>query len=892
MQQIKFETDSVIDDRYKIISHLGEGGMGAVWKASDLRTDNSIVVLKFPLKYNDPEILERFSREASTMRALAGDCDNILDIQDIGSVAINQIDNVPYYVMRYQTGGALRDWKLPSDEQGNPIYTPESLNWVSGVATALDFLHQQPDAVFHRDVKPENILFNASGTPKLSDFGIVKSIKKATTSITRTGAAMGTVAYMPPEIWRGGKFSAASDQFSFASTVYEMLAGQRPYDGETPFAMLESLSRGHSKLSESLGISAPASQALDKALSHEPENRYESCGAFAKDFLQGLASAEFKKPSEMETGMHVNGIQSGSETGEIAGGQSVISGELNSGDSNSDGDLFVSPEPQKKLIKSPQPVVANESSKAPLLFAVAVVLAGLLGGGLYLSGMFSNSEAISQQQSAGAGSPTNLIRPASFQLAQNLFDGTDGETTNKSRAVAMLEELAKDGSLESQKRLGEIFSQGEYGDVDFKKAFDWLLMAAKQGDAESQMAVGASYSSGERGINRDLKEAIKWLRKSASQDFGPAQIMLGVHYSRGSGVDRDLGEAERWLERARSAGLAEAGDVLAKLKSEDVKELDWEQYKKSPLSLVEQHAELGFSGAQTELGFRASKSGDYKTALAWYRKAEKKNYMRALANIGAHYELGQGVPQSFQKSFEYYQRANDADPNYSNAQYKLGVAYASGNGVKKDEGEAVRWFRKAATQGDAQAQNSLGLMFDEGRGVVKNDREAVRWYRKAADQGDANAQHSLGFMYANGRGVEKDDRAAVRWYGKAAEQGKTFAQYNLGFMYANGRGVEKNDREAVRWYRKAAEQGYAVAQYNLGRRYDFGEGIGENDREAVRWYQKAAEQGYAKAQFNLGVMYANGEGVKKNEREAAGWYRKAAAQGNQKAKASLNRLKN
>ena len=86
---MNFEPNQLIDNRYKIIKKLDEGGMGAVWKATDSRTNNSIVVLKFPLEYNDSEILERFAREAGTMRALAGDCDNILDIQDIGSVAVS-----------------------------------------------------------------------------------------------------------------------------------------------------------------------------------------------------------------------------------------------------------------------------------------------------------------------------------------------------------------------------------------------------------------------------------------------------------------------------------------------------------------------------------------------------------------------------------------------------------------------------------------------------------------------------------------------------------------------------------------------------------------------------------------------------------------------------------
>ena len=95
---------------------------------------------------------------------------------------------------------------------------------------------------------------------------------------------------------------------------------------------------------------------------------------------------------------------------------------------------------------------------------------------------------------------------------------------------------------------------------------------------------------------------------------------------------------------------------------------------------------------------------------------------------------------------------------------------------------------------------------------AKDYPEALRWYRKAAEQGDARAQYNLGNMYRNGRGVKQDNHEAMRWYRKAAEQGEALAQSNLGVMYAEGRGVKRDDREAVRWYRKAAEQGHASAQ--------------------------------------------------------------------------------
>ena len=90
------------------------------------------------------------------------------------------------------------------------------------------------------------------------------------------------------------------------------------------------------------------------------------------------------------------------------------------------------------------------------------------------------------------------------------------------------------------------------------------------------------------------------------------------------------------------------------------------------------------------------------------------------------------------------------------AQFNLGVSYAAGRGVLKDEAEAARWYRLAAEQGDAKAQVNLGVIYANGWGVLKDEAEAARWYRLAAEQGDASAQFSLGFMHAAGEGVLKD----------------------------------------------------------------------------------------------------------------------------------------
>ena len=207
----------------------------------------------------------------------------------------------------------------------------------------------------------------------------------------------------------------------------------------------------------------------------------------------------------------------------------------------------------------------------------------------------------------------------------------------------------------------------------------------------------------------------------------------------------------------------------------------------------------------------------------------------------------------------------------------VGFAYFTGYGVTENAAEAVKWFRKAAEQGDATAQYNLGCCYANGEGVAKDPAEAVKWFLMGAEQGDTGSQCGLGWCYDNGAGVPKDSAEAVKWFLKAAEQGDATAQYNLGCCYANGAGVPKDSAEALKWFRKAAEQGNINAQNELARFYS--SGMSENLEEAAKWLRKAAEQDDAKAKGNLGLCYANGEGVTKDPVEAVKWFREGAEQG-------------
>jgi S1-C subfamily serine protease len=131
--------------------------------------------------------------------------------------------------------------------------------------------------------------------------------------------------------------------------------------------------------------------------------------------------------------------------------------------------------------------------------------------------------------------------------------------------------------------------------------------------------------------------------------------------------------------------------------------------------------------------------------------------------------------------------------------------------MTKDYAEAVKWFRRAAEQGDAFGQMSLAFCYGEGDGVARDCAEAANWYGRAAEQGNAAAQYNLGICYSEGQGVEKDYTQAAKWWLRAAQQGNLYAQVSLAFCYQDGSGVAQDDIEAYKWLSLAATQGNARA---------------------------------------------------------------------------------
>lgn len=146
-------------------------------------------------------------------------------------------------------------------------------------------------------------------------------------------------------------------------------------------------------------------------------------------------------------------------------------------------------------------------------------------------------------------------------------------------------------------------------------------------------------------------------------------------------------------------------------------------------------------------------------------------------------------------------------------------AQDQGNGFEAAQpaefANAPNEWRHMAEQGQAAAQYNLGIMYEYGRGVRQNDVEAAKWYRKASAQGMSIAQYKLGVMYDNGWGVPPSDTDAVRWYSDAAEQGHPLAQHDLAFMYAAGTGVAQDYVRAYMWLNVAVAHGNSLMVKHL-----------------------------------------------------------------------------
>ena len=263
----------------------------------------------------------------------------------------------------------------------------------------------------------------------------------------------------------------------------------------------------------------------------------------------------------------------------------------------------------------------------------------------------------------------------------------------------------------------------------------------------------------------------------------------------------------------------------------------------------------------------------YETALRHAREGDPAAQLEAgkllYDGVGVKRNRGEAA-RWFEKGFNGFKKK--AETGDADAIYQLALCYADGTGVFRDDHQAERLYRKAAELGHFLAPYCLGLRYDWHCGGERSDRaQALSWYRIGAERGDPRAQVRLAFCCETGSGCPQDLTRARMWYMKAAEQGDVSAMIHAADLLLDGRGGEKNVSEGLRLLRRAAEEeeGGQEALLRLGLFYFRGEDVPAEDRPradelAFQWLERAAAQSDGKAYAPLGRLYLEGRGMEKD----------------------------
>jgi serine/threonine protein kinase len=218
----RLRVQRALRDRYRLGDELGRGAMGIVFRATDLKSGDDVALKVLLPAVDEPQAVDRFTREMELAQALRHD--NIVTVLDAGNA-----DGLPYYAMTFVGGGTMRERMAAAGR----LTAAEAATVGAQTAAALAFAHARD--IVHRDIKPENLLRDGDRIV-VADFGVGKALSApGASSLTGTGFTVGTPTYMSPEQAAGDRqLDGRSDLYSLGVVLYEMLAGEVPFNGRTP----------------------------------------------------------------------------------------------------------------------------------------------------------------------------------------------------------------------------------------------------------------------------------------------------------------------------------------------------------------------------------------------------------------------------------------------------------------------------------------------------------------------------------------------------------------------------------------------------------------------------------------------------------------------------------
>ncbi len=279
-QNVVLQEGDLLGGRYEILALLGEGGMGAVYKAKDMEVERTVALkLIRPEMASNPAILARFKQELLTAHQVTHK--NVIRIYDLA-----EADGVKFITMEFVEG---RDLRQILREHGK-VSPEEAVEIIRQVCTALDAAHTA--GIIHRDLKPQNIMRDKSGRILVMDFGLARSVESE--GMTQTGALLGTIEYMSPEQAMGKPLNQQSDLFAVGLIFYELLSGRMPFKAETAMASLLMRNQERAVPLSEIDATVPAglSDIVSRCLERDLSKRYPT----AAEIITDLDAWQGKRP--------------------------------------------------------------------------------------------------------------------------------------------------------------------------------------------------------------------------------------------------------------------------------------------------------------------------------------------------------------------------------------------------------------------------------------------------------------------------------------------------------------------------------------------------------------------------------------------------------------------
>ncbi|MET7876548.1 protein kinase [Micromonospora profundi] len=295
-------SEVVLSGRYRLDERVATGGMGDVWRATDLVLGRQVAVkVLLPALVSDPDFIARFRAEARIMAALRHP--GIVQVYDVGEDDLPSGGRADYLVMEFVDGEPLSK----RIEAAGRLDVTETMSIVAQAAHALSAAHR--GGIVHRDVKPSNLLVQEDGTVVLVDFGVARSTN--VTSITSTNAVPGTALYMAPEQAAGRPVSGATDIYALGAVAYCCLTGGPPFTGDNPLQVaVRHLDDEPPELPHDIPEAVRA--LVSRALAKDPADRFSSGSAMAEAARTAVTGGE--PPTAMASAVPLRGAGPGTST--------------------------------------------------------------------------------------------------------------------------------------------------------------------------------------------------------------------------------------------------------------------------------------------------------------------------------------------------------------------------------------------------------------------------------------------------------------------------------------------------------------------------------------------------------------------------------------------------